>query len=352
MALLNEVISLGENSEKESEADEISKETKNIQHYIDNIADADYLETNSLNEILASAFLSINYSLDCLRGKLSIVASVFQDCLAGNGDMESIYADAEALENKKIEEECIANGYFTYEDIVNVTAEAMILYNASTVCIQNNPLKQLLVCGDWYDDIDKETIASTHNVTEDDVNYFIALCEPDDITQTIAESICNRKAEKVDSNDISVIYYKFYNTQILAAYDACNLTTFNQKIICINKIDGYSYERVIEEFSLYPADDVGAVYNNCALFTEVTPGDGDLICGYNAHDFDFEGYPTFWKPLIGKYGKKTIEAYIESNCTYTATGDYVMERKDHKTSIVYHEDNRGATITKLQDPNR
>ena len=70
MALLNEVISLGENSEKESKADEISKGTKNIQHYIDNIADADYLETNSLNEILISAFLSINYSLDCLRGKL------------------------------------------------------------------------------------------------------------------------------------------------------------------------------------------------------------------------------------------------------------------------------------------
>ena len=94
------------------------------------------------------------------------------------------------------------------------------------------------------------------------------------------------------------------------------------------------------------------MYNNCALFTEVTPGDGGLICGYNAHGSDFEGYPTFWKPLIGKYGKKTIEAYIESNCTDTATGDYVMEKKDHKTSIVYHEYDTGATITKLQDPNR
>ena len=149
MALVNEVISLGENSENETEADELTNATKNIQYYIDNIADADYLETNSLNGILISAFLSINYSLDCVRAKLSIIASVFQDCLAGNGDMESIYADAKKLEKLKVEDDCITNGYFTYEDIVNVTAEAMILYNASTVCIRNNVFKQLLVCGDW-----------------------------------------------------------------------------------------------------------------------------------------------------------------------------------------------------------
>ena len=49
--------------------------------------------------------------------------------------MESIYADGKELEKQKVEDECITNGYFTYEDIVNVTAEAMILYSASTVCI-------------------------------------------------------------------------------------------------------------------------------------------------------------------------------------------------------------------------
>ena len=81
------MISLGENSENETEADEITKATKNIQYYIDKITDADYLETDTLNGILISALLSINYSLDCLRGKLSIIAAVFQDCLAGNGDM-------------------------------------------------------------------------------------------------------------------------------------------------------------------------------------------------------------------------------------------------------------------------
>ena len=121
---------MGENSENETESDEITKATKNIQYYIDKITAADYLETDTLNGILISALLSINYSLDCLRGKLSIIAAVFQDCLAGNGDMESIYADAKELEKKKVEDECITNGYFTYEDIVNVTAEAMILSNA------------------------------------------------------------------------------------------------------------------------------------------------------------------------------------------------------------------------------
>ena len=85
------MISLGDNSENETEADTITNATKNIQYYIDNIADADYLETDTLNGILISALLSINYSLDCLYGKLNIIAAVFQDCLAGNGDMESIY---------------------------------------------------------------------------------------------------------------------------------------------------------------------------------------------------------------------------------------------------------------------
>ena len=85
----------------ETEADEITKATKNIQYYSDKIIDADYLETDTLNGILISALLSINYSLDCLRGKLSITAAVFQDCLSGNGDMESIYADVKALEKKK-----------------------------------------------------------------------------------------------------------------------------------------------------------------------------------------------------------------------------------------------------------
>ena len=352
MALVTEVISLGENSENETEADELTNATKNIQYYIDNIADADYLETNILNGILISAFLSINYSLDCVRGKLSIIASVFQDCLAGNGDMESIYADAKELEKKKVEDECITNGYFTYEDIVNVTAEAMILYNASTVCIRNNPLKQLLVCGDWYDDINKVTIASTHNVTEDDVDYFIALCEPGDITETIAESICNKKAEKVGSNYISVTFYKFYNTQILAAYDACNLTTSHQENICSLKREGYSYGSVIEEFNLYPANDVGSVYNNCALATEVSPVDGDTICRYKAFNFEFDGeFASLWEPLIAEYGLATIEAYIENNCTDTATRD-TMEKKDHKTSTDYHEYDGGAARTKLQDPNR
>ena len=78
MALVTEVIYLGENSENETEADEITNATKNIQYYIDNIADADFLETDILNGILISAFLSINYSLDCVRGKLSIIASVWR----------------------------------------------------------------------------------------------------------------------------------------------------------------------------------------------------------------------------------------------------------------------------------
>ena len=254
-----EVISLGENSENETEADEITKATKNIQYYIDKITDADYLETDTLNGILISALLSINYSLDCLRGKLSIIAAVFQDCLAGNGDMESIYADAKALEKKKVNDECITNGYFTYEDIVNVTAEAMILSNASAVSFRNNLLKRLLVFGDWYDDIDNATIASTHNITMDDVNYFITLCELADITDNVAAQICIKKADDKTTDEVSATYFKFNTTQILAAYDECSLTTSQQDNVCNMKSNGFSCDDVMTKYGLYRPDHVGSV---------------------------------------------------------------------------------------------
>ena len=338
------MISLGDNSENETEADTITNATKNIQYYIDNIADADYLETDTLNGILISALLSINYSLDCLYGKLNIIATVFQDCLAGNGDMESIYADAKELEKKKVEDECITNGYFTYEDIVNVTAEAMILYNASTICIRNNPLKLLLVCGDWYDDVDNTTIASTHNITEDDVNYFIALCEPADITDNIAESICSKKADDETGDEVSATYFKFNTTQILAAYDECNLTTSQQENVCNMKNDGYSYVNLITKYSLYRADHVGGIYNNCALAVEITPADGTTMCNYQTYGFAFDGpFASLWEPLIAKYGMDTVEAYLANNCT-DAAGDTVS-KKDHKTSFDYHENHREPTFT-------
>ena len=344
---------MGENSENETESDEITKATKNIQYYIDKITDADYLETDTLNGILISALLSINYSLDCLRGKLSIIAAVFQDCLAGNGDMESIYADAKALEKKKVDDECITNGYFTYEDIVNVTAEAMILSNASAVSFRNNLLKRLLVFGDWYDDIDNATIASTHNITMDDVNYFITLCELADITDNVAAQICIKKADDKTTDEVSATYFKFNTTQILAAYDECNLTTSQQENVCNMRHNGFSYDAVITKYSLYKADHVGGVYNNCALAVEVTPLDGMIMCNYKYFNYRFippDNISFVWEPFIAKYGVATIKAFLENNCTNTP-GD-TMEKTGQKASANYHESYREGVSTKPQDSNR
>ena len=341
---------MGDNSEDETETDEITNASKNIQYYIDNIADADYLETDTLNGLLISALLSINHSLDCLRGKLSVIAALIQDCLAGNGDMESIYADAKALEKKKVNDECITNGYFTYEDIVNVTAEAMILNNASTVCFRNNPLKQLLVCGDWYDNVDNATMAITHNITMDDANYFITSCKPADITGTIAAQVCSKKEDEKTSDEVSATYFKFNTVQILAAYDECNLTTTQQENVCNMKNDGFSYDDVITKYSLYRADHVGGVYNNCVLVAEVTPLDGQTMCNYKLLDLAFDppdDVSFVWKPFIAKYGVATIEAYLGNNCADTA-GDTM----DHKVSTTYHKNYIGALSTKQQDSNR
>ena len=352
IALITEVISLGENSENETEADEITKATKNIQYYIDNIKNADYKKTHDLNSLLIKAFLSINYSLDCLRAKLSIIASVFQDCLAGTGHMASIYIKAKALEKSKIKKECITNGYFTYKDIVNVTAEAMKLYNASTVCIRNNKKILKLVCGDWYSNIKKNISANNYNITTEDVEYFIPLCEPGNVRGAVARVICSTKAEKVSSTNVTKIYHKFNTTQVLDVYNKCNLTSSQEGKICDMKNDGYTSEQVIREFRLYPRDKVEAFYNSCTKAVNVVPGDGATICQYKEYGITFTGHSMsrFWNTLMKKYGQKTIEAYMKKNCAKKA-GDMV-EKKDSKISANYPKSYGGAATTKLEDSYR
>ena len=352
IALITEVISLGENSENETEADEITKATKNIQYYIDNIKNADYKKTYDLNSLLIKAFLSINYSLDCLRAKLSIIASVFQDCLAGEGHMASIYIKAKALEKRKIKKECITNGYFTYKDIVNVTAEAMKLYNASTVCIRNNKKLLKLVCGDWYSNIKKNVSASNHNITSEDVDYFISLCKPGNVRGTVVGAICSTKAEKVSGANVTKIYHKFNITQVLDVYDKCNLTSPQEEKICDMKNDGYTSEQVIREFTFYPRDKVEGFYNSCAKAVNVSPGDGKTICSYKKFGITFTGHmmSSVWDSLMKKYGKKTIESYMRKNCGKKA-GD-MIEKNDPKISVNYHKSYGGIATTKLEDSNR
>ena len=241
----------------------------------------------------------------------------------------------------------------TYEDIVNVTAEAMILSNASAVSFRNNLLKRLLVFGDWYDDIDNATIASTHNITMDDVNYFITLCELADITDNVAAQICIKKADDKTTDEVSATYFKFNTTQILAAYDECNLTTSQQENVCNMRHNGFSYDAVITKYSLYKADHVGGVYNNCALAVEVTPLDGMIMCNYKYFNYRFippDNISFVWEPFIAKYGVATIKAFLENNCTNTP-GD-TMEKTGQKASANYHESYREGVSTKPQDSNR
>ena len=116
-----------------------------------------------------------------------------------------------------------------------------------------------MVFGDWYDDIDNATIASTHNITLDDVNYFIVLCQPADITDNIAAQICSKKADDKTSDEVSATYFKFNTTQILTEYDECSLTTSQQDNVCNMKSNGFSYDDVMTKYGLYRPDHVGSV---------------------------------------------------------------------------------------------
>ena len=71
---IKDIIKLGRNSE--NQRTELTEATDDIQKYVDQIKDADYDKTDQLNKMAITALGKMNYKLDCLRSKLSIVAVV------------------------------------------------------------------------------------------------------------------------------------------------------------------------------------------------------------------------------------------------------------------------------------
>ena len=245
-----EIVELGQNPQNQT--DDLVSATNDIQTYINEIKNATDEQTDQLNKLLISALAAINFELDCLRSKLSIIATLALNCARGTNDFDTLFIDAKNAEQKEVTESCIRNNHMTKPEIKNVTEENMLLQNKQVICIRNNQGKQDFVCSQWYLDIDNSTIASqVVGATLADVEYFISVCPSGDIREIQITAICSQKATNFASPaDVIETFWKFNTTQVQNAYDSCLLNQLQKDDICTRKQNLFTVEQIQEIYTI------------------------------------------------------------------------------------------------------
>ena len=245
-----EIVELGQNPQNQT--DDLVSATNDIQTYINEIKNATDEQTDQLNKLLISALAAINFELDCLRSKLSIIATLALNCARGTNDFDTLFIDAKNAEQKEVTESCIRNNHMTKPEIKNVTEENMLLQNKQVICIRNNQGKQDFVCSQWYLDIDNSTIASqVVGATLADVEYFISVCPSGDIREIQITAICSQKATNFASPaDVIETIWKFNTTQVQNAYDSCLLNQLQKDDICTRKQNLFTVEQIQEIYTI------------------------------------------------------------------------------------------------------
>ena len=320
-----EIVELGQNPQNQT--DDLVSATNDIQTYINEIKNATDEQTDQLNKLLISALAAINFELDCLRSKLSIIATLALNCARGTNDFDTLFIDAKNAEQKEVTESCIRNNHMTKPEIKNVTEENMLLQNKQVICIRNNQGKQDFACSQWYLDIDNSTIASqVVGATLADVEYFISVCPSGDIREIQITAICSQKATNFASPaDVIETFWKFNTTQVQNAYDSCLLNQLQKDDICTRKQNLFTVEQIQEIYIYYPTETVTAVLNSCQQFANLndSPADKNAMCNFqNTPGFEYgsPGSQLFWNSFIEIYGTEQIETHIQ---TCSPVGDSV-----------------------------
>ena len=320
-----EIVELGENALNQT--DDLVSATNDVQTYINEIKNATDEQTDQLNKLLISALATINFELDCLRSKLSIIATLALNCARGTNDFDTLFIDAKNAEEKEVTESCIRNNYMTKPEIKNITEENMLLQNKQVICIRNNQGKKDFVCSQWYLDIDNNTIESqVLGATLADVEYFISECPPGDVREIQITAICSQKATNFASPaDVIETFWKFNSTQVQNTYDSCSLNQLQKDDICAKKQNLFTVEQIQGIYMYYPAEMVTTVLNTCQQFANLddSPADKNMMCNFqNTPGFEYgsPGSQIFWNNFIEIYGTEQIEAHIQ---TCSPVGDSV-----------------------------
>ena len=106
-----EIVELGQNALNQT--DDLVLATNDVQTYINEIKNATDEETDQLNKLLISALATINFKLDSVRSKLSIIATLALNCARGTNDFDTLFTDAKNAEETEVTESWIENNYIT-----------------------------------------------------------------------------------------------------------------------------------------------------------------------------------------------------------------------------------------------
>ena len=307
------VIELGKNAKDQTIS--VVSGTKDVQKYLKEIEAANDKETNDLNELLISALDKINYTVDCVHSKLSIIYTLKLSCALGYNNMDRLYTDATDAEKKKVVKSCIENNYMAEAEIKSITKKNMLSLKKQGRCVRNNKDKQDSVCLHWYLDIQHSVIARKFNVTFADVEHFIKSCPPGNIVNDQKAAICSKKEEFFSLSNVSELYWKLNRTQVQKAYDACPLSRSQKDDICTRKHDMVSVEQVQAKYFNYATKTVSSAFNSCQTFADLNEAtyDRKMICNLQrVSEFKY-GKPageTFWDNFKKKYGRTQIEDII------------------------------------------
>ena len=329
-----EVVELGKNALNQS--DDLVSATNDVQIYVNQIKTATDEQTDQLNKLLISALAKINFRLDCVRSKLSIISTLALNCARGTNDFDALFADAKNAEEKEVVESCIQNNFMTKPEIRNITEENMLLQNKQVICIRNSQGKQDFACSQWYLDIDNSTIASqVGGATLADVEYFISICLPGAVRDIQKTAICSEKQNFASPAEVIEMFWKFNTTQVQNSYDSCPLTQVQKDDICTRKQNLFTVEDIQKIYMYYPAVNVSAVFDSCQSFANLddSPADKIIMCNLqNTPGLEY-GNPVsavFWDTYIEVYGTEQIEAHIQ---TCVPAGDS-LNTNYHKNQLL------------------
>ena len=305
---IKDIIALGRNSE--NQRTELAEATDNIQKYVDQIKEADYDKTDQLNKMVITALGIINYKLDCLRSKLSIVAGVRDGCATGAATFDKLFEDAKSRE-KKIVDTCINQNYMTKSGLQETTAETMKLQNLQPICIRNNPTKKTLACTNWYDDMsDDENMRKVGDVSIEDIKFFVSTCPPAPVAEVTKGTICQKKRENTVLSVILELYIKYDQAAVRLTYNNCELSNLQKESLCNMKRNGFTLENVHAKFTLYNPTVIKQVFDNCPKLAVVEPNtlDHKMICNYRGRGWtpDDPVYGSLYDGVRAKYTDAAI----------------------------------------------
>ena len=314
MDFMEKVADLGENAKNQTRS--VVSARNFIRKYLREIKGANDKETNDLNEKLISALNSINFKIDCLFTKLSIIDTLQLNCGLGYNNLDKIYIHATNAEKEKVVKTCIASNYMTETEIKNITNKIMLLQKKQVICVRNNKGIQNSVCSSWYPhDQHSDIIRRVSNVTLADVEYFIKSCPPGNVVKDQEIAICSKKEEFFSSSNVSELYWKLNQTQVLKAYEVCPLTQSQKDDICRRKHDSLSVQQVQVKYKYYPTEAVSAAFSSCQPFADLNEAthDKEMMCNLQKFPNLKYGKPfgeSFWVHFRKKYGTTQIEDYI------------------------------------------